>query len=418
VFYFLLSFLLIPTQAITLKEALEHAQKESPLFANQRAQKQIAEEELRAQKYWYLPSLSFNALMGVQGAEPEDAAFVDRISSLNLTLSEKIYDNGISFKRKAVARKRFELAELEFQRGESGLLRDVVSVYNSYSFFKKTLDIEQRYRDEIQKQYKLTTSQYREGLKSHRTFLKFKAQYSRSLINFEEAQRRLQQSKVEVLNVLNFNPMEDIAIEILPSFKGMPLSNILEDNIDQRIRALELEITDLESEIVKKQKWPEFYLAAGADYGSANFWNTGSNLNDNDILTWSVTLNVKFNVFDWGKTTHLTNAELLRQDVARGNSQSKYEKNRTDLQKLFLDLQQFRQTLNMSVDLRKAEEESYKASERDFRAGSIGYYDFINSLDDYFSALKTELQSQYQLAQAELSLAALQGKIRYEDVQK
>ncbi|MNL49831.1 Outer membrane efflux protein [compost metagenome] len=131
-----------------------------------------------------------------------------------------------------------------------------------------------------------------------------------------------------------------------------------------------------------------------------------------------MTLNVKFNVFDWGKTTHLTNAELLRQDVARGNSQSKYEKNRTDLQKLFLDLQQFRQTLNMSVDLRKAEEESYKASERDFRAGSIGYYDFINSLDDYFSALKTELQSQYQLAQAELSLAALQGKIRYEDIQK
>lgn len=403
---------------MTLKEAVEHARNQSPLFANQRAQKQIAEEEMKAQKFWYLPSLSFNTLLGVQGANPEATGFSDRISSLNLTLTEKIYDNGVSFKRKAVVLKKYELADLEFQRAESNLLKDLVSAYNSYSFYKKTLDIDQRYRDEIQKQYTSTTAQYRQGLKSHRTYLKFKAQYSRSLLSFAESQRRLDQSKVDVLNVLNLNPMESISIEVLSQFKGASRKDILDNNLDQRIRALEIEIANLESDIVKKQRWPELYLSAGADYGSANYWNTNSGFNDNDVLTWNLTLNVKFNVFDWGKTTHLTKAELLRQDVNRGSSQTKYEQNRSDLQKLYLDLQQSREAQSMSKDLLKAEEESYKASERDFRAGSIGYYDYINSLNDYFSALKTELQSEYQVAQIELRLAALQGKIRYEDIEK
>ncbi len=390
---------------------MQHAQQQSPLYESQRAQKQIAAEELKAQEYWYLPGLSFSALYGVQGADPESVSYNDKISEINLALTEKLYDNGVSSKRKSIAEKKMELARLQFQRGQAELLRGVVSSFNTYSFFQKIMEVERTYRDEIQKQFKLTRNQYHQGLKSHRAFLKFKAQYNRSLISFSQAERRMARSKVDISNLLNLDPIQEIEFEVLKEFKGAQVNNPLVDDLDKAIRTLELEISEFEAKIIERQNWPEFYLAAGANYGSANYWGSSSGFSDKDLLSYSLTINLKFNIFDWGKTRHLNNAALLREDVNRANSQIKYETNRTDLKKTQIELEQLRATKSLSHELRRSEEESYRATEREFRGGSIGYYDFINSLDDYYSAIKAELQSDYDVAESELRLAALLGKL-------
>ncbi len=65
------------------------------------------------------------------------------------------------------------------------------------------------------------------------------------------------------------------------------------------------QISDLEIDLAKRKYWPELSLVGAATYGSSEYLDTNQTWADNEASQWSVLLNLKFNILDWGVRNHV-----------------------------------------------------------------------------------------------------------------
>lgn len=406
---FLVAALEARAEKVDLKHAVEIATERSPSFDSLKRQLDIAVLTERNATARLLPSLDFSATHGLQDQSPR-TGLGPWHSDFRFALSENIYDNGVAWTQRRIARLGREQAEVVFKDQQNKLSLDIAKQYLSYSLNLKYLEIQDKQFQRVKRQYETLSRDYYQGLKTRKDFLRFKSEVSRAEISLLSARNDLETSRIELLRLLGWGLKPQGDIEFVPvaiesvqldlPLKLPPLS----EHLQYRSAQLQKEVAELNADLVARRRFPEWSLSAGVGYGSHDYLGTGQSVSDNAAWDWNALLKVSYNFLDWGIRSRET-------EIAR--SQKTVTLNQIDSSLLSLEAEQRQfevtagkilKTYGYAKELLELEKVNFDYIEREYRNGKVQYLDLINGLKGL-----TDAQSQYYSAASQLLGARYQA---------
>ena len=122
---FLLVDATVPTK-LNLSDAIRYAVEHAPQFDSIKKKISISEAEEKNAFYKFFPSLDLSATHGIQGSDPKlGVPGEPAYSSTALSLTQPLYDNGVSSTGYKAARLTLQQAQLEFNEQKNKLCLDV-----------------------------------------------------------------------------------------------------------------------------------------------------------------------------------------------------------------------------------------------------------------------------------------------------
>ncbi len=406
---------------LTLETAVKSALNASPTYITAKNSLEVANLEAENAAAVFYPNLDLSASHGVRGIDPDATGLTARtpiVSGTTLTLTENLYDNGESYKRHQIADYRYELAKINFQRSKAQVIRSVALAYYRYVLATQNLEFTRKNFNELERLGKLVTNQFYQGLKTRKDFLSFKTRTQRSRLEVLDAERTIVSSRTELLTLIGYSPNDPVVLDttVRPVLPKGPLTTQIsnEDLFEARGLSLQREIGALEVKIAKRKYWPELSLVGAASYGSSAYIDTGRTWDDNDVSQWSVLLNLKFNIIDWGIRSRNIK-------IAASNSNSDEQAAREDLLQAQRDLEVFKlevaraeETYRLSKELQKLEEDTFKLLERDYRSGQTTYLELVTGLANLLDAQARGQQADYRQADLYLRWKYYKGTLSEE----
>lgn len=390
-----------PAETLTFKQAIERAVEKSPSLRVTRLELEAKELEFKNAFSVFLPQLDLSTSAGLRETNPATAS-TNRVSTLQLDLQETLYDNGISLTRYESARIARDIAKISYENERDRLALSVGQEFLSYSQSKVLVDVQTQQLDIINKQYTTVSSQYRQGIRTRRDYLRFRSEQRRAEIDVQQAQNVAQRSRVELNRLLGVEIREDE-----PSLNFAPLEiqyNVVEnlptrapninDHFQYRIAKLQREIVKNDVRLVTRQLWPQLNLTAGATYTTGDYLGTATAINNNEFTSWYALGTLNFNIWDWG--IRRRNISIAKARANQQNSQLDASLNTFSAEnsRLMLDLNERAKSYSLARELLDLENSSYGLLSRDYRDGKVAYVELIVALRDLLNA-KRQLYSAY-----------------------
>lgn len=406
---------------LDLKAAIQFAVENSPSLEVQRKEMSISDMERKNAYSVFLPQLDMGSNYGVSGRDPETATSKYG-SQFGVTLTENLYDNGISFLRYDSAKVSKKIAELNFSLKRDQLSLQIAAQFLNYSLVTQLLDVQKNQFEIIKKQFNSIASQYKQGIKTRRDYLRFKSELSRSQIQLQNATTRLQNTQAELVQLIAsteqiattrfvflVEPVKPALVKQIPTQKPK-----VETHWIFQIAKMRSNIFDNDVSISRRSYYPEFFLTGGASYGSADYWRTGSDFSDNDFTSWNAMLRVSFNLWDWGIRNR--NITIAKDRKVQREKSIEVELNDfvAENEKLMNNIALKNNNFLTAQELLSIETDSYAFLESEYRNGRVSYLDLIIGLRDLLSAKIQVFESFYDLRTQLLQYKYHQGQL-YEE---
>ena len=365
-------------------------------------------EEKNASLYW-LPTLDLLAVHGRQEARPTPTLYPWR-SETSLLLNESLYDNGESYKKSQIQNLRKEIASLRYRDLTGRLIVDVNSFYFDYCLAEKRRDITNKYSKELERQLDWVTAQFRNGLKTRKDFIRFKAQSQRSELDLIKSERDVEKAKSALLEKVGFLQQENTSVECV--LKYSTKLEELQENRQNPLLASEqvLEkqkiISDYQVALISRKIWPEVFLTAAANYGSQNYIETGSSFKDQEATSWSALLTLKWNLWDWGLRRNRLEIQESSERIVQHDLESESLAARKEWQDFISTKAAFLKSYKLAKELEKIEKDNFTSIEQDYRMGRVNYLDLTTVLSNY-------LESQVQALEYDMELQKNMIKTQY-----
>ena len=403
-------------RSLGLKEAVEFAIGHSPAFDSLKRQLNIADLQERTATARLLPSLDLSATQGIQDSSPRTVTNSPWASQLNLGLVETLYDNGVTWTNRKIAKLMREQAQYNFEDQKNQISLDVVTQFLAYSLDVKLLQIQEKQFKLVSRQYEMISKDYYQGIKTKNDYLRFKTQVSRSEIDLVTARGTVEKAKIELRRIIGTGrePGEGASESSLqPStptldFVPIPLealkseevdSNVsLEDHFRFRSSQVQKEINRLTSDLTERKLWPEWTLASGLSYGSSNYLGTGQTLSDNAVVGWNALLTVTYNIFDWGIRSRDREVAIQTKVIQGNQLDIEMLALGSQLSQLQINVRQVQKNYGLAKELLSLEQSNIQFIEREYRNGKVQYLDLINGLNNLsdaeikFSSAVSDLQ--------------------------
>lgn len=408
-------------ESLQFKQALEYALQHSPELDSASRELNASELERKSGISRFLPSLD---LAATHGLEDERPSFGDSPweSDLTLSLTETLWDNGVSLTRYRIARVGNEQAGIRFRQTRDRILRDVGSEFFRYSLTLKLLEIRQSQFDLLKKQYELTSQQYHQGLKTRRDFLRFKTELGRAEIDMLNARNTVTRSEQELKRLLSVPlgsataPLSFVPEESLPALDRLPRqAPKLESHATYRLAELERETQSLEASLLTRRYWPELTLSSGVTYRATDYLGQNDVTVANDQLGWNALLTLRYNLWDWGIRRRDRTVAEERRRIQSNELETELLSLRSEIERLMLSLEQFRSNFKLSQELLKLEQDNMRLLETEYRNGKVSYLDYINSLENLADARIKYYSALYELKQGLLAHGYHEGTL-YESI--
>ena len=412
-------------QPMGLEDAIRYAVEHSPrlnTFARERTIGRYTRQNVLAA---FLPSLDLTTTHGIRRDSPLTTAN-PWASDFALDLTETLYDNGQNITQYRIARLREEQTNETFLLERDRLSRDVAQQYLRLSQTIRALEVQQSQFDIIRRQFDLVASGYRQGLKTQKDYLRFKAQLGRNELDIENARIAVDR-ETERLKSLIALPVDDPT-----SFRFSPVAAAaqvpaipteipeLKENRVFHITERTNAIAKLEASLVRRKVWPEITLSSGVNYRTANYVNYGNfaeRFTENDRLSWNALVGLKFNLFDWGIRSRDAAIALERQLIQENDSALKLIDLREELTNLMRELRVKQKDYQLSGDLLELEKRNLRGLTEDYRLGRVGYLDYITAVESLGTAQLKFYSSFYDLQQARYNYLFQKGTL-YDEIQK
>lgn len=393
------------SRSFTVKEALQIALEKSPELISARNQLEGAELENKNAFASFLPSLDLSASHGVRGLSPDPLGLTAQtpwVSGATLSLTENFYDNGESFKKYRLSGLRLEQARLHFQKRKAEIVQAVILAYHRYNIATLYLKFSEKNHQELERLAKLVTNQFQQGLKTRKDFLNFKSRAQRGQLNVYEAESAVKEARGNLLSAMGLATTEDLQVDaqerpVLPK-TNFKMDLVPEDLYEQRTLNLQKEIADLEVELSRRRFWPELNLVGAVSYGSSEYLGTGRSWSDNDSTQWSVLLNLKFNIIDWGVRNRNIQTTRLAQDTAQQSLRAALYRAEKDLERFKVEAQRSSEGYRLAKELLKMEEDTFRLLESDYRSGRASYLELTTGLSNLLDAQSRGQEADYNQA--------------------
>lgn len=424
---FLLFFVLLgayshaAVRTLDLKSAIQYSLENSPRFDSLKRERDISVLNKKNAKAQWFPSLDLKATHGLQEEDPRLES-TPWESELSLTLTENLYDNGVTSTNYRIATLNEDIAELQYNDQRNAFSLELANAYLSYSLSIKLLEIQEKQFKLISKQSELTTRQYRNGMRTKKDYLRFKTQVSRAEIDLIAARSEVEKSKESILSLIGIGLRPVEAVTFVPvSLEGLkddltpPIE--LENHLLFQAAQKQKKVNELTSDLTRRKQYPELFLTAGATYGSRYYIDTGRNFDDNETSSWGMLLTVRYNFLDWGIRSRDAEIASQRAIILNNELDSRLLTLRTNLNKLKIDNSLTQRNFRLAGELFEMEKENLSLIDREYRNGNVSYLDFITGLSDFADAERKFYSASRDLISARYSLLYHQGKL-YEELLK
>ncbi len=400
---------------LSLREAASYALEHSPQLDSSQRQALIAEQERLNARAAFLPSIDFTSSHGLERSYPSTSTNEPWASSFSLTLTETLYDNGESITKHRISLLQEEIARETLLRDRDRLLLDVAGAFYQHSLARKALEIQQEQHSVLKRQVELVKESYRQGVKSRKDYLRFQTQLNRSDIDLLAARTGLQKSELALQRVLGV-PLRsnDQVTFTVDENRPAPLPAkeiLLATHRDSRIADLQRRSAALNAELSRRKVWPEIGIATSATYGSSDYWNTSKRVYENDKLSWSALLTVKYNLLDWGVRRRNSEIAASRAQIRANELETDLLSLREEIEKLSVDARKLQSSFQLADELFKLERTNLNLITTEYRQGKVQYLDYINALQNLASAKNTYYSSLFELKRALLALHYHEGTL-------
>ncbi len=391
-----------------LKQAVEMAIELSPEVDSILKAARISELKEKNAFAEFLPSLDLTATHGYRDYTSQSSWYSD----FKLSMTENLYDNGVSLTNYKVAGLLKKQAELEKQFKINKICFEIAYKYLEYSLKKKVYDIQEKQHELFNKQYNSVSNDFHNGMKTKRDYLRFKTQLSRSEILLLNAKNDIERIKLELINLIGVKTFSQEKINIEPlkidDYSDLVSNANLQFNIEEHYyfkkSKIIKEINGEKINLTNRKLLPEWNLSAGINYTSSNYFKTGQSFADNDELGWDTFLTVKFNFLDWGTRSRNTDIANYEYKIQENVVSSELLGITTELESLKINYSEEQQNLKMTKSLFNLEKDNFDLIQRDYFNGKIQYLDLItgmNYLTDaeikYYSTVTSLLQLNFKI---------------------
>ncbi len=378
---------------LSLKQAVDSALKASPMYLTSKNQFETSSLEVKNAFAAFLPSLDLSSSHGVRGLNPDRAgttAKTPAVSTATLALTENLYDNGESFKKNQIAKYRYELAKVNYQKTKGQIIRSVLLAYYRYNIALQNLRFTTKNYQELERLAKLVSNQFHQGMKTRKDYLGFSTRAQRGRLNVIEAEKNLTLARAALITEIGLGPTTDIQFDesIKPLVPKKDMIVDIDPNTLYESQALDLQqkISEHEVSLARRKFWPELNLVASATYGSSDYVDTKQTWKDNESTQWSVLANIKFNLIDWGVRSRNIQIAALNQNTSEQTAKNTLLQAQKDLEVFKKEVADSKERYQLAKELQKMEEDAFKLLERDYRSGQTTYLELITGLANLLDA--------------------------------
>lgn len=404
-FFLLFTIAVHAAEKISLPEALHLALENSPEYKTAKNNLESSELEAKNASVLFFPTLDLTTSHGVRGFDPDTQNLTARTpwaSETTLALTENFYDNGETFKKSRIADKKRDLARLEHHRIRAQIIRKVMLAFWRNSIAIQNLEFVKKYAEELERLSKLVNNQYRQGLKTKKDHLNFKSREQRSKLDLIKSEKERAEAFSELVTALGLNPdaEHEFDVKVRPLLPVKKLKSEFSDSELYEFQQLELQkqISQIEIDLAKRRYWPEVSLVGAASYGSSDYVDTRQSWSDNDSTQWSVFLNIKFNLLDWGVRNRNIRLAQITQSTSENSKTTALLEVKKALEVFKVEVANSTDNYLLSKELQKIEEENFKLLERDYKSGLTSYLELTTGLANLLDAQSRGLEADFALA--------------------
>jgi outer membrane protein TolC len=404
-------------QVLTMAQAVHYAIAHSPNLDTAFKNADIAELQRKIVLSQFFPSLGFTSTNGILHAIPNtlDNPTDPWTSSLGLTATETLYDNGISLLQYGQSKVNQDFANLTQTKTRDQLCLKVITDFFAYSLAQQSLYIEQETLKNTEKQFLSVSDMYEQGFKTRADFLRLKTQVQRNRLDLLTAENALASSVVELrralgasqsdADTLTFEPIdpEKVSSEV-PTVKLSP-----ESSYEYRLAKIEAQSTEFNIDIAKRNYWPQVNLSAGGNYGYGNYLGPPGNAGGE--VGWNLLLSVNYNIFDFGLRRHQVEVTESQQMISENAVTLARVTAKAALDNIMLSFNELKPQYDIAHELWNLEKENYDLIRENYQEGKVQYLDLITSLTNLFSAKQAFMNAAFGLAQTVAKYHYYEGTI-------
>ena len=382
---------------LDLKGTLAHAIENSPGLQSSKRDVEIRSLELKNARANLYPSFDFSSRHGMTESATRSSPYV---STMSLTATETLYDNGITLSKIDSAQIELDLARAKFNDERDRLALQVAEEFFRYSLSTALLGVQTAQLGLVKKQYEGISAQYRSGIKTRKDYLKMHSEVRRTEIDLETAKGNLDKSRLELLRLIGVNPQNsDLtfqALKVQPKEIRKPPEAPPQGSGHALFKTFELQsrLAQIDRELVRRLVWPEVTLTAGADLTASDYLGTGNAFPGQKTSGWNALLGLKFNLWDWGIRRRNLEVASHKQSQVELDLQAKRLQFSADGLKAYQDFSLGYRNFLLSQELLDLESKSYALVEADYRGGKVSFWDLTYGLRDLLEA-KVKMYTNY-----------------------
>lgn len=395
-------------KGLDLQDLIQYALTHSPSYQSETLNVEASTLKKQNAVSLFLPELNLSTTQGLLDTTPSSNNDSWN-NSLNLTLSETLYNNGqniLNYQDKNITLTK---AHIELEKAKAQLHLDVITAYFQYILSKNKLAVQKKEYQLLQQQYQLIESQYTQGVKARIDYLRFKTKLRRSEISVNSFENTVKKSLNDLKRIINWDT-KDLVINPYPfkkiTEKLSAYTVDMEKHFDKKIYDLDKQVGQIAVKQEENEWGPKISLEGQGSYANSDYLKSFDTYGDDDYRTvsWSVYLKLEWNLWDFQRRSRNISLKRLAKKQIDLFVEGKLLDLENTLTKLYMDSQQVEQNLKLAHELVNLEKNNFEKIEQDYRNGKTTFLDLINSLTDYSLAEENYYQNyiDYKLILAKL----------------
>lgn len=407
----------------TLPQLAELAEQNSPAILRSRQIYEHHQLDFQNARARFLPSLDLEAVHGSLDSDPSERITPVR-SLLSLKLKETFYDNGASITKFRQARRAAERTRIEYENLRDEHLVKVAEAYYDWSASLQFRQLDQNKQDLLRRQYRILEAHYKQGLKTKRDVLRIETEIRRLQLAILDRDNEIQMSLQKLASHIGVDRKylaeRGISSEVAKAPVKVPekVEDLdVKEHRQFKIFELKNEEAVLGSNLVEREYWPRISLNGEINYKNEDYLDNPNGPYGTDGWGWSALLKIEYNLWDFGIRNRDRQVARIKAKMVESENLQKRLDLETELRKVTLELRKQSETVKMTDELLKLEQQSYNVLEAEYRNGRASYLDLITSLNQLIDARFKFMTSYFSLKKQNLQYDFHQGKL-YENIKQ
>ncbi|MGB0870382.1 MAG: TolC family protein [Flavobacteriales bacterium] len=411
----------------SLKDCINYAMDNNLSLERSKLNLNSAEYDKKISKFDFLPNLNGNASQGFsfgRAVNPTTNEFItSNISNLSFQVNSNVtifnagrLQNTFKLNKAQVKSSEYALKELE-----NDISLNIANAFLQILFQKELLETSEQQLELSKSQLERMKIRFQNGLESNSKLLEVESQYYTDQQSKQTAYFNLQNSRLNLFQLLDIQDYENNEIEIPTietpeTIEHLSVSQIFNNSKQHLPQYKKIEadknVSQLNTKVTRAAKLPTLTLGAGLDSRASKLLGS-ENIATKDQLdanfSQNVNLNLSVPIFNKFRNNINIQKSKLRELQVNVDEKELNNKIYKDIQSSMFNAQSAYEAFKTSQKAYASSSESYNNANERYKLALLSYYDFQQSKNTLFAAKSKLIQAKYDYIFKTMILKFYQG---------